>query len=305
MIDFRYHIVSIVAIFLALAVGIVLGSGPLKDDISGFLEARTNELAREKLALQDDIASLRGEQDSSEEYASLVQQRVVSGQLIGQPVVVILLPNASKDAAAAVATAIEEAGGRVTERVEIRKEWLSADNEEILGELAQTLVRRGGANDPYELAGQAVAGAVVTDNERLIGQAFAPSDGILAAFKEAGFIRIPDGPSIRAGSAVVVGSGDTSEAQSATLLPLIGALEAEGQGEVVSGPITSSESGGIVSAVRDSELADLVSTVDNADTAQGVTVSVLALVDERKGLVGHYGVGPNVDGPAPDPVPGS
>ncbi|HUV47611.1 MAG TPA: copper transporter, partial [Actinomycetes bacterium] len=34
MIDFRYHIVSIVAIFMALAVGIVLGSGPLKDDIS-------------------------------------------------------------------------------------------------------------------------------------------------------------------------------------------------------------------------------------------------------------------------------
>jgi hypothetical protein len=234
-----------------------------------------------------------------------VQQRVVSGQLIGQPVVVILLPNASKDAAGAVATAIEEAGGRVTERVEIRKEWLSADNEEILGELAQTLVRRGGANDPYELAGQAVAGAVVTDNERLIGQAFAPSDGILAAFKEAGFIRIPDGPSIRAGSAIVVGSGDTSEAQTATLLPLIGALEAEGQGEVVSGPITSSESGGIVSAVRDSELTDLVSTVDNVDTAQGVTVSVLALVDERKGMVGHYGLGPNVDGPAPDPVPGS
>ena len=30
MIDFRYHIVSIVAIFFALGAGVVLGSGPLK-----------------------------------------------------------------------------------------------------------------------------------------------------------------------------------------------------------------------------------------------------------------------------------
>jgi len=46
VIDFRYHLVSIAAVFLALAVGIVLGSGPLKDDISGFLEDRTAQLAK-------------------------------------------------------------------------------------------------------------------------------------------------------------------------------------------------------------------------------------------------------------------
>ncbi len=33
MIDFRYHIVSIVSIFLALAVGIVLGAGPLQNQL--------------------------------------------------------------------------------------------------------------------------------------------------------------------------------------------------------------------------------------------------------------------------------
>ncbi|NIS33816.1 MAG: copper transporter, partial [Actinobacteria bacterium] len=31
MIDFRYHLVSIIAVFFALAVGIVLGAGPLGD----------------------------------------------------------------------------------------------------------------------------------------------------------------------------------------------------------------------------------------------------------------------------------
>lgn len=305
MIDFRYHIVSIVAIFLALSVGIVLGSGPLKDDISGFLEARTAELAREKVELQDDIATLRSQQDSAEEYAGLVGGNVVSGLLISQPVVLILLPEGSKDTADAVTTAIEAAGGRVTERVDIRKEWVSPGQKDVLGNLADTLVRRGGSNDPYTLASQALAGAVVTNNARLIGQPFTPSDGILAAFKEADFIRVSDGPVTRAGSAIVIGSDQTSEETAPALLPLIEALEAEGQGEVVGGPVVSTEPGGIIAAVRDSDAADLISTVDNIDTAQGVTVSVLSLVDERNGQVGHYGIGPNVDGPAPDPVPGN
>ena len=41
VIDFRYHLVSIVSIFLALAVGIVLGAGPLKEDIGNTLTSRS------------------------------------------------------------------------------------------------------------------------------------------------------------------------------------------------------------------------------------------------------------------------
>ena len=44
MIDFRYHIVSLVAVFLALGVGIVLGSGPLDEQIQGALQTQTNDL---------------------------------------------------------------------------------------------------------------------------------------------------------------------------------------------------------------------------------------------------------------------
>ena len=37
MISFRYHIVSIVSVFLALAVGIALGGGPLKGEVDNTL----------------------------------------------------------------------------------------------------------------------------------------------------------------------------------------------------------------------------------------------------------------------------
>lgn len=305
MIDFRYHIVSIVAIFLALAVGIVLGSGPLKDDISGFLEARTAQLGREKVELQGQVAELRAEQESAQTYAELVQPNVVGGLLVAQPVVLVLLPGASQDSTNAVAEAIDQAGGLITARVEIQEAWTDPEQLDALGQLAADLVRGGGDTDPYDLAGQALAGALVTKNARLIGQPFTPSIGILAAFEDAGFLKVNQDPAARAGSAIVLGSDVVSEESSAALLPLLTALDADSQGEVVGGPLPSAAPGGIVAAVRDSDLNGEVSTVDRLETAQGVSVVVLALVDERNGEVGHYGSGPNSDGPAPDPVPGS
>ena len=44
MIDFRYHLVSLVAVFIALAVGIALGAGPLREGISSTLESEVAQL---------------------------------------------------------------------------------------------------------------------------------------------------------------------------------------------------------------------------------------------------------------------
>ena len=46
MIDFRYHLVSIVAVFLALAIGIVLGSTELQGNTIDVLRT-SSELAEE------------------------------------------------------------------------------------------------------------------------------------------------------------------------------------------------------------------------------------------------------------------
>ena len=62
VIDFRYHLVSIVSIFLALAVGIVLGAGPLKEDIG-------NTLTSEVTKLREDRTQLRAELDEADKAA--------------------------------------------------------------------------------------------------------------------------------------------------------------------------------------------------------------------------------------------
>ena len=47
MIDFRYHLVSIVAVFLALAIGIVLGSTELQGPTYNLLNQTTAKLQNE------------------------------------------------------------------------------------------------------------------------------------------------------------------------------------------------------------------------------------------------------------------
>jgi hypothetical protein len=305
VIDFRYHIVSIVAVFLALSVGIVLGSGPLEDDISGFLEDRTNALASDKVELQSDVAQLRNDMEASQRYAELVQPAVLGGLLITQHVVVIALPDATEDSVKAVEQAIADAGGIVTERVEIDSSWTDPEQADQLGRVSQSIAHSGDTGDPYELAGELLARALVTDNARLAGTPFSPSISVIGAYERLGFLRANEVEVIRGGSAIVVGSDIVNEAASATLLPLISWVDSESEGTVVAGPTGSAEVGGIVSAVRESNVGDLVSTVDRVDTAEGVSVSVLALVDERQGQIGHYGTGPGSQGPAPDPIPGT
>ena len=56
MVDFRYHLVSLISVFLALSVGIILGAGPLQNSIG---EALTGQVS----ALRADNANLKQEND--------------------------------------------------------------------------------------------------------------------------------------------------------------------------------------------------------------------------------------------------
>lgn len=45
MINFRYHVVSIIGIFIALAVGVVLGAGPLQRSINAGMNPSSSQAA--------------------------------------------------------------------------------------------------------------------------------------------------------------------------------------------------------------------------------------------------------------------
>ena len=303
MIDFRYHIVSIVAIFMALAVGIVLGSGPLKDDISGFLEDRTQQLAQEKVDLQSDVSALRTEIDSSEQFAELAQPVLVENLLISHVTTVIVLPDVDGDEVDAVEDVVSAAGGVVGERVTIEPAWGDPEQSEILGRVAEGVARGGRDEDPYQLASEVLANALLTPGGRAVGEPSLDSIAALAAFESEGFISADEDEVIRGDTAIVIGPGGVVASADLAVVPLLTALDGVGVGTVLTAPLGSDQTDGVVGVLRASDADGVVSSEDRLDTVNGVTVTVLALAEQIAGGVGHYGTGEGSDGPAPDPLP--
>jgi hypothetical protein len=303
VIDFRYHLVSIAAVFLALAVGIVLGSGPLKDDISGFLEDRTAQLAKEKVDLQHQISALRNDQSAYEDFAKLTQPVLVENLLNDRVVTLFVLPDASGDQVNAVKSAIEEGGGTVGEEVEIKSAWSDPGQRDVLARVAEDVTKGGRANDTYALASEALAQAVMVPGGRATGDPYQEGGLTLGSFEQAGLISADEAEVIRGDAAVVVGPATPVTDADLTLVPLLSALDQAGAGTVLAAPNGSADGDGIVAALRASDANGTVSSVDRLDTTSGVTVTILALAEQLAGGVGQYGTGPDANGPAPDPLP--
>src|SRR6185437_8547122 len=96
MIDFKYHVVSIVAVFLALAIGIVLGTNVLSGDVLKNLKTQTNQLRHDAQGLRGQIQQEQAQLATDSAFAQAVEPLAVSGRLNGARVLVVTLPGAPK-----------------------------------------------------------------------------------------------------------------------------------------------------------------------------------------------------------------
>ena len=94
MIDFRYHLVSIASVFLALAVGIVLGAGPLRGPISDTLTSEVTKLREDANALRAEVAAAENAVTARDEVITALRPRAVAGVLQTEPVSILVLPGA-------------------------------------------------------------------------------------------------------------------------------------------------------------------------------------------------------------------
>ncbi|MFZ0323689.1 MAG: copper transporter [Actinomycetes bacterium] len=312
MIDFRYYLVSIVAIFFALAIGIVLGSGPLEGDINSVVQGTNDQLAAEKKALQEEVVGLQDGLVASQDYAAGVQSLVVDGQLNGQTAAVIVLPGASDGQVTDAVTAIEQSGARVGSTVRLTDAWSDPDQQDVLRRVADALDKTPTSSVASEAAGGALAAALVTSSPTTI----APGAGVrvdpqgvavVSGLVEAGFLKVDDSKDLRKASValVVAPDDDPDQAKTQTYVPLIDALDADGRGVVVGGGPKATLPGGTIEVVRNSASADAVSTVDDLDLSMGPGTALLALVQQLDGGVGQYGMHEGADAVVPEQTPAS
>ena len=115
MIDFRYHLVSLIAVFLAIALGIVIGTTALNAPILDDIENQVADLEQDKRALEDRTQQLQTQLDTADAFEQSVAPALVQGTLPGSRVLLVVTnedvpPETVED----ITTLIGEAGATVT-----------------------------------------------------------------------------------------------------------------------------------------------------------------------------------------------
>jgi hypothetical protein len=303
MISFRFHLVSLVAVFMALGLGILAGTTVLNRGIVAQLERQTNDLLQQTERDRANVARLEGRVRQLEEYGEQTLPYLVDGRLSGQDAVLITQEGTDDTAINRVVEGLEAAGAEVKALLSVGAR-MALPAEDDRQDLARAIGEEQ-VTDPAELkllTAQAVA-------ERL---SFGPEEeDLLLELIQAEFLLNP-GPGLgeeglgelsAADLVVVVGGGSEQPAlrPDSFLVPLVASLAGNGDDHAVAAAESFESSYEFVTLLRsDGETANQIVTQDNVDLLPGEVGLVLALEDLMVfGEAGHYGVKEG----ASDPIP--
>jgi copper transport outer membrane protein MctB len=326
LIDFRYHLVSIVAVFLALAIGLVIGSTALRGYVVTGLNAVSQHEQKVNKSLYAHNTQLRARIGADDAFARAAEARLLGGLLTGERVVLVLAPGTDSSTVTGISSALSQAGATVTGKVVLSAQFFDTGTvtEQQLRSTVTSLEPLGVAlpkspSDP-QIAGQQAAAqviaAAIVNKDGLQTLTRAQSQQILTEFGDSGFLQITGagGAASLAGQAtmaVVVVPGTVPPAATSwpfnlALVSLAGDLQEASKGAVLAGNLKGSGQHSAISAVNSGAAGVKLTTIDNADTAPGQVIVAQAL---RELLLPNatpraYGVRPaRVPSPAPSPSP--
>lgn len=304
MVDFRYHLVSLVAVFLALACGIVLGAGPLRAAIGDTVSGRNAALTAQNAQLTAERDAATADEHAANAALDAAGSGLLGGTLPGYRVAVVQLGTVDDGMAKAVDTRLAQAGAQVVSHVTLTGAWtdpaVRSFRQSLIGyltgylspppaagatpdgELAQALVEGLVGADPAHPGAPSEAASTLlqllstgdTPLVRLAAPVTTPADLVV--------LLAPGSPSAPASTAT---GGDAATAG----VTLLTAAQAGSKGAVLAeadgGP------GRVVAGVLASPGAAGLATVSGASGVVGQVGVPLALAQRIGGTAGHYGIG--------------
>jgi Copper transport outer membrane protein, MctB len=327
VIDFRYHLVSIVAVFLALAVGLVIGATALKPKTEQFFDSRSKQEEQKISAQKAQISSLQNQLGSDQAAAKANAPRLLDNLLTGQRAVLVTAPGADASTITGVTAALRQAGAVVTGQAELQSSFFdtSTSTESSLTTLAQQVappsvalgVQSGQPTANAKIFGQQEAAQVLAPALVTKIGADLPAQQtrkIIDGFAAQGFMNMTYEKGSTALSqatlAVVVipatqPSGGGADPANLALLAVAQQLQESSLGVVMAGSLPGSGTGSAIDQLINGGTSIQLSSVDDAnyEVGQIEVAQALSLV-----LTGHkpaaFGVLSNtVPSPAPTPAP--
>lgn len=304
MISLRYHAVSIAAVFLALAVGVLLGASGVSDRLLSAASGRADDLGEQVRTLTVERDALAAAQRAADEFARRVGPAAVRGLLSGRTVALVTTgaDPAHRDA---VAGLIGQAGATVTGEVALTPAVGDPARSDQLRELTSQLLPTGAqlpaASDTGSLAGGLLGGVLLAGQSQVTPE---QGDAVLAGLAAAGFVSPGERPApaqlvlvLTGGALTGLDAGDSA----AVIARLAAQLDRAGAGAVLAGSAGSADATGPVGVARaDPSITEGLSTVDDVHTAAGQVSAVVALREQLDGRAGRYGTAVTAaDGAAP------
>jgi hypothetical protein len=134
VINLRYHIVSITAVFLALGIGLAFGAAFIDRATVDQLERNLNRIEDDNRALEDENAALEDRLDELDQMDADLRAGVgelVEGQLTDVPVLTLASRGTDEDVVGAAVEATIAAGARPAGILWLTDRWLLDDQSEI------------------------------------------------------------------------------------------------------------------------------------------------------------------------------
>lgn len=312
MITFRFHIVSITAVFLAIAIGVVVGTTYIDGAVVDGLRNRIDSVEQNLDDRKAENDRLDAELGAASSYIDASAPYAVTDRLTEVPVLVVAASGVDEDAVEGMVALTRLAGGRTPGVVWLESPWEleSGDDRATLAAIVDG-DPEADVEDLRADAWTAIADELTTASTD--GTSTAPtSTEVVDALIEAGFLSVDalgDDSTTLADLAgaqprVLVVTGARAEPGPASLVRSIAeaSVDRELITVVADVHVTAPEAPGRGEELLSSlspELLEVVAIVDNADRTEGQVASVLALAAGANGPVGHLGYGDGADGVLP------
>ncbi|EEH64186.1 hypothetical protein HMPREF0044_0475 [Gleimia coleocanis DSM 15436] len=299
MVDFRYHLVSLISVFIALALGVVLGAGPLQEPIANGLTGQVEALKENQAQNILEIEKAHSDIAQRNEWIFDTARATLAGSLKDRKVALVTFPGARQTDIDDLRSLIETAGGAINQRATLTADWANKKQTEYRIELANTLApeltnKLADTANSGDVLGHALVESLTLDTPEAVAlrEKLAGAETTLVEFDQASNVTSDTILVLGAPAEAVVKPAENAVtpqdkkaktnasakgADIAALTGLANAVVLAPNWGVVLGDGESEK--GLVAVLRNASVK--VTTVDSAGTTMGNTSAILALVNAK------------------------
>lgn len=316
MIDFRYHIVSLVAVFLALALGLFLGSTTLQGTVLNGIDSRVKTVTQEYDTATHNLGQSQQQVAQEEQFLQALAPYAVHDLLALKSVAIVSTPGVDGGTVDAVAAMLQSsAGATIAARVQLETGFFDPSRQTLLSSLSARLhvpgVHVSGGSGAARASAQLAAVLGAKPGRAQVSPSREQS--VLSAYDAANLVGVSGGVGNvhPAALTVLLAPGpDTFDAAQRTaddgiLVTLATDLAGHSAGTVLAGPAAAATdpSGALQVVTSAADRPADLATVRAVDTTAGQVSLAFALVEVFDGRSGDFG--PGAATPLPTNTPSS